>query len=234
MTTPASLDMFNSLDPWQFFHNDYDSRGPLDPSAGSQFDRSESDFGFLDIFNDTRSVPDPSLDRRMPEGDFEKRTNVAIGSEAFKRSSMTDWTPTMQDHGYTDVDSLALPNAGEETGARLDFKRQLVDERLSNASRDKIFGMVVEMCRRSSRTRMMSSFPSVEVLDSLVQGYFETEAAQVHSWVHAPTFKMSTARPELLTVFAAMSASRHSHPPIRKLGMALMEVVRLVLPVRVS
>jgi hypothetical protein len=79
----------------------------------------------------------------------------------------------------------------------------------------------------------MKSFPSTELLDSLIQDFFARQSEQVDSWIHGPTFHPNEESPDMVGIIAAAGAVKSPIPTIRKLGFALMEVVRLQMSTKV-
>jgi hypothetical protein len=79
----------------------------------------------------------------------------------------------------------------------------------------------------------MKSFPSTELLDGLIQQYFELQQHAVQTFIHMPTFKTNSEDPGILAGVAAAAAVCSPVPTIRKLGYALNEIVRLHLPSKV-
>jgi hypothetical protein len=93
--------------------------------------------------------------------------------------------------------------------------------------------MVLQTSQRANLTRIMKSFPSTQLLDSLIQYYFESQSHHIDSWIHGPTFGMNDEPPDMLAALAAAGAARSTIPTIRRLGYALIEIVRLQVSVKV-
>jgi hypothetical protein len=91
----------------------------------------------------------------------------------------------------------------------------------------------LEVSRDASLSRIMKSFPSTELLDGLIQQYFELQQHTVQTFIHMPTFQTNNEDPGVLAGLAAAAAVRSPVPTIRKLGYALNEIVRLHLPRKV-
>lgn len=198
------------------------------------FDLDDVDFGFIKSFNERISQPadHPNLGTSDQDDRLDSDSAIAIGEEAYHKSSLANWTPIHSDHGYADQANLSVPKSIDSPDT-INIGSKALPERLSSSSRDIIFGMVLKICRKANLGRIMRSFPSTELLDSLLQSFFKSHAAQVDSWIHAPTFKPNDEGPEILTAIAAAGAVQSSIPTIRKLGYALMEIVRLQLPEKV-
>lgn len=203
----------------------------------SDFDLDDVDFGFIQSINDKEIFQAPRQDMDTTDDPSEKPdvdNGIALGVEAYRKSSLVDWKPGREEHGYDDQPNLSVPKSIDSPGSPVFSDQKILSEPLSQSSRDLVFGMILKTCRRANRTRIMSSFPSTEMFDSLLQQFFKTHAAQVDAWIHVPSFKPNGQCPELLAALAAAGAVNSPIPPIRKLGYALLEIVRIQLPVKVS
>lgn len=225
-----SLDRFGETDPTANITQDYIQYGAFD------FNLTDGDFGLIDQFNSQNGMQYTDLYHGLaePPDEYDGDSGVAIGAEAYRRSSLSTWRPAHEDHGFADQENLSVPTSIDSPESRTTASRQILSERLSQSSRDLIFGMVLEASRRVDMTRIMKSFPSANLLDSLVQSFFELHQQQIDTWVHGPTFRPSQEDPETLAAFAASGAVRSPVPTLRKLGYALMEVVRRQFPLKVS
>jgi hypothetical protein len=102
--------------------------------------------------------------------------------------------------------------------------------RLEQSCRDRILAMLLKTCEPVNVPKVVTSFPSAELLDSLMHLFFKTELSQTDSWIHLPTFRPQFQRPELNGIIIAAGALQSSVPTIRKLGFAIQEAVRLTIP----
>lgn len=231
-----SLARPSDTDPPLNVAQDYVHYGAFDHNLQFDFNLSDSDFGLIDIFNSRGTLQDTDLHLETAESndDFDADSGIAIGAEAFRRSSLSAWKPAQEDHALADQENLSVPKSidSPESGATSD--RRILSERLSASNRDLIFGIVLETSKQANMMRIMKSFPSAELLDSLIQSFFERQRAQLDSWVHGPTFQTNQEDPEMLAALAASGAVRSTIPTIRKLGYALMEIVRLHFPMKVG
>ncbi|KAJ5698025.1 hypothetical protein N7462_000030 [Penicillium macrosclerotiorum] len=194
------------------------------------FNLTDGDFGLIDMYN-ARSF-NPGMHEHEQEDRFDADREIGIGAEAYHRSSFSQWKPAQEDHACADHENLSVPRAidSPETSATSD--RQILSERLSSSSRDLIFGLVLEISREANLTRIMKSFPSTELLDGLIQQYFEFQSHSLDSFIHGPTFRPNTEHASILAALASAAAVRSTIPTIRKLGYALLEIVRLYMPVK--
>lgn len=160
--------------------------------------------------------------------------SLALGTEAFKRS-LWCWTPVRQDAGHQEQSNFNLqPEDAPNLGTQFVVSEQVAAKVFGPEARDKIVAMILSTCDRKSFSRVMSSFPSAELLNSLMQCFLASHIAQNDTWIHLPTLKIGKLRPELLASFLAAGAMFSSSLTIRKLGFAIQEAVRLQVPKVVS
>ncbi|RDW83679.1 putative C6 and C2H2 transcription factor RegA-like [Aspergillus mulundensis] len=229
----VSLSRPGELDPSAFPPNDYYAHRLYDHDLNFDFDLTEVDFGLIDFYNSRGSV-NPALPQPDDDGDADRDSGIALGVEAYSRSSLSAWKPGHSDHAFADQNDLSVPKSidSPEASTYSQSKQQILSERLSPGSRDLIFGMVLQTSQRANLARIMKSFPSTELLDSLIQDFFAYQEQQVDSWIHGPTFHPNEENPDMVGIVAAAAAVRSSIPTIRKLGYALMEVVRLQMSLK--
>lgn len=223
--------------PPGYLNQGFTPRGFMDYGIDTSVELDDRDYGYLDAFNaKTFDVVQPIVERGdiVSPRAIERGNGVAIGAEAFRKSSLAEWAPGHHDHGYIEEQNLSLLQAADSPEPRLTFDRRILSERLNQSSRDKIMGMVLDNCRRDSVAKIVASFPSAEMLDNLIQHFFAWQTSQTENWIHMPTFQTNAQRPELLGMIAAAGTTRTSVPTVRKLGFALQEAVRLCLPKQVG
>ncbi|KAL4992698.1 hypothetical protein BDW68DRAFT_193083 [Aspergillus falconensis] len=228
----VSLSRPGELDPSAFPPNDYYAHRLYDQNLNFDFDLTEVDFGLIDFYNSRGSANAAPLQPDENDRDADRDSGIALGAEAYSRSSLSAWKPVHSDHAFADQNDLSVPKSIDSPEASAQFRHQILSERLSPGSRDLIFGMVLQTSQRANLTRIMKSFPSTELLDSLIQDFFAYQAQQVDSWIHGPTFHPNEESPDMVGIVAAAAAVKSSIPTIRKLGYALMEVVRLQMSLK--
>lgn len=210
--------------------SDYAQYGALD---NFHFDLTltDGDFSLIDSYNSQAvfpTVPDNHMDYR-----YGMDSGVGIGAAAYHRSSLSAYQPAREDHAFDDHENLSVPEVINSPQNNLFFRDIAICERLSPSSRDLILSLILEVSREATLSRIMKSFPGTELLDSLVQQYFQHQINTVESFIHTPTFRTNSEDPGALAVIAAAGAVRSSNPTIRKLGYALNEGVRMHLPTKV-
>ncbi|EPS27220.1 hypothetical protein PDE_02163 [Penicillium oxalicum 114-2] len=225
----TSLSRYNDpFDPSNFMP-DFTHYGAMEIPA-LDFNLTDGDFGLIDMYN-SRSflpgAPEPDTQER-----FDADSGIGIGAEAYHRSSLSQWKPAHDDHAFNDHENLSVPQNIDSPEANATFNRQVLCDRLSTSSRDLIFGLVLETSREANLSRIMKSFPSTELLDGLIQQYFEYQTHSVASFIHTPTFHPNSEHASILAAVAAAAAVRSPVPTLRKLGYALMEIVRFYLSVK--
>lgn len=123
--------------------------------------------------------------------------------------------------------NLSLPTA--EIHRRPQYSRRVLTEPLSNTTRDNILTMVASA---GSQARPIASFPSTDLLDSLLQFFLSATDAATY-FCHTPTFNPNR-RPILTAAMVAAGATLTPDAPLQKLGLVFQEVVRVTIPVMVG
>jgi hypothetical protein len=219
--------------------NYYSGRDVFNFGIDSSLDFTDIDFGWISTQNarlpglNFPTALDPDRERsergqHMPD----VSSGITAGAEAFQKS-VWRWRPDQQDHGHAEQVNLSLPYKD----LRLLEPRhgpEGLDRRLEQNSRDKILAMLLSGCEPKNVSRVVASFPSADLLDSLMQNFFRSEVHRTDSWIHLPTFRPQNQRPELNGIIVAAGAVLSTVPTVRKLGFAIQEAVRLAIPVVVS
>jgi hypothetical protein len=208
-------------------------RGLLGFGFESNLELNDVDFSFLDNYN--AHIP---FDLETPRSDVVSSTVLsgdqasASRSEAF-RTSVWRFIPKPQDHAAAEQQNLSLPDVAQghdspESRIRLD--RRTTTEKLDQSCRDKIIAIVLSTCKPAMMFRSVSAFPSVELLDIVLQFYLTSPLSGADSWLHIPTFCSTTKdRTEVLLVAIAAGAVLTPDNSLRKLGFALQEAIRAYL-----
>lgn len=208
--------------------------GALDFNIGMNIELDDIDLRFLEAYN--MNVPfelgaypgDESMEEPRSADPCQP---AAICTEAFR--SYWVFRPNAQDHGSAEEHNLSLPSASHNHASpesRIPPGRRITCAKLSVAARDKILTSVVQNCRPENLARAVESFPSVELLDALLQYYLASPVARSDTFLHAATFDPNTKRPELLAAMAAGGAVLTSDPVLSKLGLAIQEYLRVAVP----
>lgn len=137
------------------------------------------------------------------------------------------WVPDgSRDNIHTEKSNLPLPDINS-SHLRPD---KVVADTLEPSGRDKILAIVLGVCHNNNMlSRVASSFPSTEVIDSLVHVFLAWHMCQVSEFIHFGSFSMNAHCPEFLAVAAAAGAILTPVKSLRKFGYALQEAVRKLL-----
>ena len=157
---------------------------------------------------------------------FDKR------NAAFSRS-IWRWTPTKKDHGGPQHLNLSLPLADMNSPeTRSAASITVPGQRIEPALRDQILALILSTCDKSMYSDVVSSFPSIDLLNGLLHHFLNTQFCQIDSWLHVPTFSVEEQQLELLTAIIAAGGVTSSMPALRKLGFALHESARDAVAVK--
>lgn len=241
--TPSAMDATLGVG---FMPQSYTPRDVLDFGADRNYDFNDFsvfDFGFISQYKEPQSRPfqqhimvdggdssyPPSRPPEMEDGQAPDINNIGI--EAFKKSLWSKWAPTKAEHGSVEQINLSLPFKDIQASAVNEgFELRLCEERLDQTCRDRIMAMLFGTCEPAVIPKIVSSFPSAELLDSLMQQYICVHMSQLNAWIHLPTFRPNQSRPEFIGIIIATGAILSPLPALRKLGSAIQEAVRLALP----
>lgn len=204
--------------------------GVLDYFDDANLDMNDMDFGILDHWNINNIHDMIATDPNLAAYTSQQAEDPTDLSHIRKRlvsiwcDSPWRWTPDgKKDHIHAEKSNLSL---GDITGAQLRPDR-VVDDKLEPSCRDRIMALVLEACLNNSvLSRVASSFPSVEVMDSLAHIFLAWHMWQVSEFVHFPSFSLNEQPPHWLGSAAAAGAISIPIASLRKFGYALEEAVR--------
>lgn len=222
----------------------YNPRDVLDfayADSHLDLDLDDFDFGFLSSFQNPPivappilAIDDPSYPPSRDGDEGGHPTNIEnLGNEAFKKSHWR-WVPAETDRGNAEQMNLSLPDKDAQ-----DSRLELIPEaRLSAApidqvSRDRIMAMIFSTCEPAAISRIVSSFPSATLLDRLMQQFMLSHASQSNAWIHFASLRPHLAQPDFVGILVAAGAVLSPLPAIRKLGYAIQEAVRSLMPGKV-
>jgi hypothetical protein len=228
---PFLPDYFRNMPPFEAFLSGHATpRGIMDLNFDIDVGLTDLDLGLLDQYNfevpftaRTPSTDAHGIDDQPPETD-----NIPVRTEAFKQSIWRYLPRRDKDFSAAEQSNLAFPDSEKETQQRSRMpQRRAVAERLSRVSRDRLMALVLGTCSSENVKRIASAFPSVELLDGLIQYFLTSPALDVQSWFHLPTISLSNLSPELLACIVSAGAAWTPDVPLRKLGFALHEAARI-------
>lgn len=163
-----------------------------------------------------------------------RASRAARRQAAFERSPWL-FKPTSHDHALNDQASLNLDEenistvltpSNDQVGLAA-FSKCCIDSKI----RDQLLSIVFSMRRGSSK---VPSFPSLELLNSIVQVFFIQESYRHHSLLHFGTFNPRETLPELFMAIIAAGSTSISIPAVWKMGIALQDIGRHALAEFVS
>ncbi|KAL6151507.1 hypothetical protein ACJQWK_10474 [Exserohilum turcicum] len=224
-------DPFRNMPPFEsFLSGQATPRGILDLSFDIDVGLTDIDLGLLDHYNfqvpfaaDTPSTDAHSNENHLPEAD------TASGrAEAFKQSIWRYLPHTSMRNPSAEQVNMAFSET-EKYGNRRSHiaHRRVISEKLSRASRDRLMALVLVTCTPENVKKISSAFPSIELLDGLIQYYLSSPSLEAPMLFHLPTFSPSKLNPELLASIASAGASTIPDISLRKLGYALHEASRI-------
>ena len=166
-----------------------------------------------------------------PVGEGGDHVDLSELQETLAKVWTTSWTWRPENQcGYGEQSNIAVTSGDiqsvqfQESQGRLD---RIVSQKLDSSLRDRVLIIVLQTCAtKAMAARVATSFPSADVLDSLVNIFLAAHMCSVSSWIHMPLLTMDTQWPDWIAVAAAAGGILTSVPTLRKFGLALQEAVR--------
>jgi len=185
---------------------------------------NDIDFDFLDGYNQhipfgTGSTPE-TIGSAVASITSDTPSEPPLAVESLQKSSAWKFRPASRDNQDA---NLSLPPT--DANKRFHVDKRLTLEPLSYNTRDQILAIVYSA---GSKTRPIMSFPSPELLDSLLQYFVASTTAMYH--IHLPTFNPSHTRPEFTATLIAAGAVLTPDASLRKLGYVMQEALRIQIP----
>ncbi|KAH7002482.1 hypothetical protein EDB80DRAFT_578910 [Ilyonectria destructans] len=201
--------------------------GLVDLDINASMELDDVDVQFLNNYNS--NIPFEFDSISQPERSAAHSTPSPLSTEAFE-TLYWRFRPNKKDYQGSEERYLSMPsNDHTSPESRVHLEKRVTCSELGMAARDKILAMVVKCCRPENSFRAASSFPSVKLLDTLLQYYLTSPVASAASFLHLATFDPNTRRPELVAIMAAAGAALTSDPALTKLGYAIQECVRVAV-----
>lgn len=186
----------------------------------------------LDIFsappiienNNTESVGDET------SGQSPRLTrDIRAGYAAFKRSPWL-WTPRQLDHALQDGENLTLDEDSMSSALTPNCSGLTANipscgfPTIKSADRDKMFYLVATMDKYTNR---IPNFPSLDIINHIVEAFFVRQTYQVDNWIHIPS--VLEFIPELGLAMVVAGSAVIAVPAIWKMGLVLHDVARIKL-----
>jgi hypothetical protein len=205
------------------------------------FNNQDLDINFLDfVFQEEQleTFPTPSIETtaeapiiKLPGRPSGYTRNVRAGYAAFTRSTWL-FKPEQRDYVLRDGEDLKLDE--ESINSTLTPKSTGLTPNVPSCGmptitpvmRDRMYYLVSTMNRYTSR---IPDFPSIDVINQIVEAFFVRQSYQVDNWIHVPSMGESDAIPELALALVIAGSTVTSVPAIWKMGLVLQDVVRVKL-----
>ncbi|KAE9363819.1 hypothetical protein N431DRAFT_489671 [Stipitochalara longipes BDJ] len=209
----------------------------------ADFNNQELDVNFLDfVFREEQFEMFPALSTETsneattvkvkaagrPSGNTR---DIHAGYAAFTRSPWL-YTPAQRDCVLRDGGDLTL-DEDSITSALTPKSTGLTPiapscgfPTITSAMRDKMYYLVSTMNRYTSR---IPDFPSLDVINQVVEAFFVRQTYQVDNWIHVPTIGQSDIILELVLALVVAGSTVTSVPAIWRMGLVLQDVVRIKL-----
>ncbi|KAF4548659.1 Fungal specific transcription factor domain-containing protein 54 [Elsinoe fawcettii] len=200
-------------------------RNMYDFGVDTSLELNDLDLSFLDTYNQYNpfgATPD-AANSAIGSTISETPSEPPLGVESLQKASTWRFRPISKD---TAPNNLLVPATDPATSKRLLIERRVTPETLPYTIRDQILAMIITA---GADSKSVLSFPSVELLDSLLQ-FFLSGGPSSTDLIHVPTFRPSQKRPELCAAMIAAGAANAPDTALRKLGMVIQETVRIGVP----
>lgn len=184
---------------------------------------------FLDSYNTNAPFPTAYLDSATKgQSDREDSTGLSVQRICTDAIAASQWLfrPAANDHRAAEEENLSIPTTTSYRSQELLATTPRNTLELATVGRDRILTTVVKNCSTGNISKTAASFPSADLLGSLLKFCFSSSNSMVKSFIHAPTFDPNEKRPELVTILIAIGAVMTLDPTLTKLGFALQESVR--------
>lgn len=189
---------------------------------------SDDDFGLLDYWN-ADGAHAVAQGARLAAYGREPPADMALARQGL----VNIWTNTSFSPPRSLESGQRERNATNTTGGSDSLSdgrgrlERIISEKLDRSARDRILAIVLNTSRHGVMTsRLASSFPSVEVMDMLIQSFMSSLASQASEWIHLATFGLNMQSPEWLAAAAAAGATTSPDPTMRKFGFILQDAAR--------
>ena len=153
-----------------------------------------------------------------------RQGGISLGAQAF-RDSLWLWTPAREDYGAAEQLNLSVPSQD----LMPEVQNTPLEARIGSigrVARDRILAMVLETCDAAVVPRLVQSFPSSELLTSLMHNFLGHHSIITDNWIHLASFDPSVESPQMLSAVIAAGAAQSHLPDVRKLGFAFLEATR--------
>lgn len=153
--------------------------------------------------------------------------SVAVRAEAFNQSVWRYVPRGRTNPALAEESNLALPDGESESQSPSQVPaRTIIKERLTYTTRDKLLAVVLDASSPQNSKRIAAGFPSLELLDGLIQIFFTNVSINALPWLHLPTFSPAEVHPLFLACIIGTGAFYCPEILLQNLGLALLEAAR--------
>jgi hypothetical protein len=203
-------------------------------TADLTFDDTDFDFSFL-----ASGLTRPSTAQGMrpqdtvsnaPTDQTNHSSDAHLRSEAFKRNpwSWSNWIPERNSHTFSGQETLDVRQARVSADDALTTPDSVrpVHCDLHHSDRDRMIRLVTQI---ASTKLSIPSFPSLELLEDVIEIFLLQESSAIDSYYHSSSFSSKDVCTELLISMVASGARHIALPQVWKMGLTFQEVVRLAI-----
>lgn len=153
-----------------------------------------------------------------------QKNSLTMSAQAFKES-LWSFIPVPGDHGKSHQYNLAMPMDSLVSSTRC-MQSPLPCPALSQTARDGILACVLNTCDAAVIPRIVSSFPSAELMTNLIHNWVTYHRRQKDAWFHLEDFDPNKESAVLLVCMIAAGASVSKFPAVLRLAYAFQEAAR--------
>ncbi|KAM3422133.1 hypothetical protein BST61_g2504 [Cercospora zeina] len=189
------------------------------------------DFDFTLLASGLTRPSTPQGDKPdMLETDAGTSSEVRLRTEAFDKSpwSWNHWIPERNHTTFTGQEEINVPQDGINTNDQhvSPSVKRFVHCDLDHEARDRMIRVVTTVAQSKLA---MPSFPSLQLLEDLIDVFMLQDSNAIDTFVHAASFSAKETRTELLLAMVSGGARYVALPTVWKMGLVLQEVVRLAV-----
>lgn len=152
------------------------------------------------------------------------KNGLSMSAQAFKES-LWSFIPATGDHGKSHQYNLAMPMESLVSSTRCTESTPPCPA-LTQTARDGILACVLNTCDAAVIPRIVSSFPSAELMSNLIHNWIIHHRKQKNAWFHLEGFDPNKESSVLLVCVIAAGASISKFPAVLRLAYAFQEAAR--------
>ncbi|KAJ4286850.1 hypothetical protein N0V90_013103 [Kalmusia sp. IMI 367209] len=207
---------------------------PVGSTMNWDLDFSRFDFSLFDcIVPDNLIDTSPLLDVGTTQQTVVRSyydTDATVRAQAFDQSVWRYMPRSQINQRVTEEPNIAISDGdGDGTPPSHVPPRIVTRERLSYTSRDRLLALILEISSPANSKRIAAGFPSLDLLEGMVQMFFTSPSIKATSFLHVPTFSSNEIHPLLLACIISAGSSSVSDILLQKLGLALHETSRIAM-----